>query len=205
MIMIGWHHASRAHEGAVPDPIAVLLAHALCSVAQVSFPASSATVADLGPGASSVRVIKPGSLVERAEAVIASEHVNMNLISTHLPDTAVRLFEDYGYPWHRQGQAALLTEYDQVPRIDRKTLLSVLSAAWADSVEALRAQRVQAVVRPGVDGAIAGVLSLSDPFTAMFLPALEREARRAELEWQVLEERDFAARLGKAPRRNARA
>lgn len=205
MLMVGWRQAFRPQAGVVPDPIAVLLAQALCASSQLSFPVSSATLGDLGPNGSSVRVIKPGSLIERAEAVLAKEPLNINIVSTYLPDTAVRLFEDFGYPWEGQGQVALLTPFDHVPKIDRKTLRDLLKGAWGGTVDALRAQGVQAVVRPGAGGEIAGVLSLSDQFTATFIPALEREALRAEMEWQVLVERDFATRMGKPSRRFASA
>ncbi len=195
MLAIGWRLPGRPVDNAVPDQVAVMLARALTSVAEVSFLVSDGTVDDLDPGASRVRVVKPASLIERADAVIANEPVNIKLASTHEPDTAVRLFEDFGHPWHAQAQVALLSVLDHAPQLHRKTLLAALNGAWVNSIPALKTAGVQALVRPGVDGTVAGILSLDDAFTAAFLPALEREVRVCAMEWQVLVERDFAARV----------
>lgn len=195
MLALGWRLSTPPVDSAVPDQIAVMLARALTAVAEVSFLVSNATLSDLDPWGCSVRIVKPASLIERADAVIANEPLNINLAATHQPDTAVRLFEDFGHPWHAQGQVALLSALDCVPQVKRKTLLAALNGAWVTSLAALRLAGVQALVRPGTHGAVAGILSLSEDFTAAFLPALEREVRVCDMEWHLLVERDFAARL----------
>jgi hypothetical protein len=50
------------------------------------------------------------------------------------------------------------------------------------------------VVRPGVDGDLAGLLTLTAEAREASLAALEREARRESFDWSVLREEVFAAR-----------
>jgi hypothetical protein len=47
---------------------------------------------------------------------------------------------------------------------------------------------VQGVVRPGVDGDAAGLLSLGDDFDRSLLDALGRETRLAGLTWSIVAE-----------------
>jgi hypothetical protein len=53
-----------------------------------------------------------------------------------------------------------------------------------------------AVVRPGVDGDLAGLLTLSADAERTSLVALEGETGRASFEWAVLTEDGFAERYG---------
>lgn len=204
MLIIGWRLADPRYDGGVPDRVALALARAFTAASQLSFMASDATASDINRASATVRTIKPCSLIERAEAVIANEPVNINLVSTHSPDTAVRLFEDFAHCWHMQGQLGLLSAPALLPAVERKTLLMLMSGSYGPALAGLRAQGVHAIVRPGIEGGIAGVLSLSDECTGALLPALEREAQRAGMAWQIMGERDFTSALVRSPTLAAR-
>jgi len=49
-------------------------------------------------------------------------------------------------------------------------------------------------VRPGVDGDVAGLLSLTEASEQVTLAALERETRRAEFDWALVTEEAFEGR-----------
>ncbi len=54
---------------------------------------------------------------------------------------------------------------------------------------------VAAIVRPGVDGDVAGIMSASDSFERQLLSSLEREASQSGFSWRVLPEDRFADEL----------
>jgi hypothetical protein len=72
-----------------------------------------------------------------------------------------------------------------------------------DHLKAVPVERVAAAlarlgivgtVRPGVDGDVAGLLSLTAGFDDALLRALEYEAKLALFRWSVLTEEDLACR-----------
>lgn len=179
MLLIGWRLPLPAVDSGVPEVVAAILARALTSVARVSFPVSD-----------------DAAIALKGEAAI------VKLVSTCEAETAVRMFADPGYPWHLQGQVALLSPlHSRAPKIDRKALLSLLSGHWTKPDGQLRqfhSLGILAVIRPGVDGDIGGVLSLSDGFANTLLEALECAAGNAQFAWFRLPEDDFANMLAKA-------
>jgi hypothetical protein len=53
---------------------------------------------------------------------------------------------------------------------------------------------IEGILRPGVDGDVAGLLSLTDAFDQVVLAGLESETRRAGFDWALLPEMEFALR-----------
>jgi hypothetical protein len=116
--------------------------------------------------------------------------------ATRQPDVAAGAFDDPGFPWWLQGQALLLSDPNaDPPDIDEPTLLALLEEDWARRAAALEARGVQGVVRPGVDGDVAGLLALSDPFDARLIESMEREARHAGMALAIVSE----SALGEEP------
>ena len=88
-----------------------------------------------------------------------------------------------------QGQVLLLSEPDRdPPAVDEPGLRALLEEDWARTATALEGRGVNGVVRPGVDGDVAGLLALSDPFDGRMMQTLEREARLAGLAWSLVPE-----------------
>ncbi len=78
-------------------------------------------------------------------------------------------------------------------------MLSLIADDWAQQLVQLRCAGIVGGLRPGVDGDVVGVLSLSDGFTGTLLDALEHEARCAGFGWLRLSETDFKDMLAAAP------
>lgn len=194
IILIGWHLSGSPVDSGVPEEIAAILANALTSIVRVSFPISEThhgASKKWGNGDDKVRSLG-GNLIERVEAALRREPSNVALLSTRSPKMAARLFGDSAYPWRLQGQVAVLSALDaEPPRIDRKTLLSLIGDDWTKHAAQLHSCGIVGVLRPGVDGDIAGVLSLTDEFTATLIKALERAARLAKFNWLWLSENGF--------------
>jgi hypothetical protein len=203
LLLIGWSMPVHAVDSGVPEVVGAILARALTSIARVSFPVSEhdqVASREWGePSVDDVRILSSGGLFERADAALKGEPAIVKLVSTCEARTALRIFEDSAYPWRLQGQVAVLSSLNSgPPDIDRKALLSLISDHWAEQCVQLRFRGIDAVIRPGVDGDILGVLSLTDEFTSRFLEAVEREAREAKFDWFLLTERDFSDTLARA-------
>lgn len=146
-----------------------------------------------------VHSLGSGSLIERVAAALKREPQNVTLISTRSEKIAACLFEDPGYPWCLQGQVAMLSEREAIPpQIDRQALRSLIHDDWARHAMQLRSCGITGVLRPGVDGDVVGIFSLTDEFMPTLLDALEREARRARFAWLLLSESAFINLLGSA-------
>jgi hypothetical protein len=169
MTIIGWHSDPPPDDAGVPADVAAVLARALTSVARATFLSSAR--ADSRPG-------------------------QVDLMSTRDAGTLLLAFDDAAWPWWMQGQVILLTTPAEAePQFDRDDLLALLDDGWARGAAALAVSGVVGVVRPAVDGDLAGLLSLTPAFENATLAALEREARTAALAWAVVTEDEFATRL----------
>ena len=178
MTLIGWKKYPEPVDGGVPEDVASLLARAFTSIGRVTF-LSSAVHAATGSGWWPLKRA-PGPA---------------ELMSTTDPQTLMQAFDDAAHPWSMQGQVLLISAPAEAPpEIDRKHLRALLENEWGDAADALSAPGVIGVVRPGVDGDLAGLLTLTADAERASLDALERESRLASFDWSVLTEEAFAER-----------
>jgi hypothetical protein len=199
LTLIGWSQPAGGRDAGVPEEVARVLARALTSVARVTFPSSLES-----PAATTVwspldndmfRVLTGKGFGGRIMAKLKGTPPHIALMSTRRPETARRLFDDAGFPWWLQGQVVLLSEPDAPPpEIDGETLLSLFGEEWTTRAASLAPAGVEGFVRPGVDGDVAGLLTLADPFEQVVLAALERETQLAGFDWEQLLESEFALR-----------
>jgi hypothetical protein len=83
--------------------------------------------------------------------------VHLGLMSTRRPETAMRLFDDAAFPWWMQGQGVLLSVPDAPPpAIEEALLLALFGEQWTRHAASLLPLGIEGVVRPGVDGDVAG-------------------------------------------------
>ena len=196
-VLLGWQVSpDHDRDGGVPDEIASVLARSLTRVALVTFPRSS-----LAETATSweehVRTLQPTGWGERLRDAFERRPSRFFLVSTHSPDIAKTLFHDGGFPWGMQGQVILLGAPDaRPPEIDRRTLLSLITDANRPlDLDALGSMGVAAIVRPGVDGDVAGLMSSTEALERQILSAIHDDAVRVGLDWRVLSEDAFGEQL----------
>jgi hypothetical protein len=203
ILLIGWRLTPRPVDDGVPDDVGAILTRAFTSIARVSFPVSEMTGAaskEWSDGDVQLRSLGDGGLIEHIKSALNRAPTSTTLLSTRAAQAAARMFDGGGYPWHLQGQAAVLSLRDAAPPdIDRQSLLSLIADDWAQQLVQLRCAGIVGGLRPGVDGEVVGVLSLNDGLTGALPDALEHEARRAGFGWLRLSEPDFTDMLAAAP------
>jgi hypothetical protein len=197
LTLLGWRQAPEPVDGGVPQEVAGVLARAITSTARVTFPCtfvSTAVANAWSPmGDDLIRSIIGKGFGARLVAKVKGKPSAITLMSTRRPETALRLFDDAGFPWWMQGQVVVLSTTDAPPpNIDEDTLLALFGDDWANHAPSLGPLGIEGIVRPGVDGDVAGLLSLTDAFDDAVIDALESETRRAGFDWGVLTEDAFA-------------
>ena len=192
LTLVAWTPGA-SDDGGVPADVRAVLARSWTSIARVTFPSSvpalEATDAWSSSDVGMIRTLSARGIVDRTLARLRGAPANATLISTRDPDIASRIFEDAGFPWWLQGQVVLLSNPDaDPPAVDEPTLLALFENDWTRRGAALGSIGVEGVVRPGVDGDVAGILTLTDTFDARLLESLERDARGAGLTWAPVSE-----------------
>lgn len=199
MTLIGWNQSPEPRDDGIPEQVALVLARALTSVARVTFPFSFVQSAETSRWSplddDLIRALTAKGFGARFVAKWKGTPSDITLMSTRRLETAMRLFDDAGFPWWLQGQVVLLSEPDSPPPdINEEALIALFEDGWTNHAASLARVAIEGIVRPGVDGDVAGLLSLTDSFEQVVLAALELETRNAGFEWVELSEEAFAIR-----------
>jgi len=199
LTLLGWRQTPERPDAGVPEEVARALARALTSVARVTFPCSFvkavATSVWSPLDGDLIRALTGKGFAGRIVARLSGTPADITLMSSRRPETAMRLFDDAGFPWWMQGQVVLLSKPDAPPPdVDEETLLALFGEDWTEHAASLAPLGIEGVLRPGVDGDVAGLLSLTDVFEEVVLAALESETRRAGFDWALVPEKEFALR-----------
>jgi hypothetical protein len=195
--LIGWKEAAPSGEAGVPAAVARVLAETFAEVSRVTFPCSTVKAAAGQTwslyGKDFVRALPPKGFTAMVKNALKHQPQRIVLISTRQPPTAIRLFDDSAYPWWLQGQVVMLSQPDVAPPdITLEALLGLVSDKWLESGDGITDSGVQAIVRPGVDGDVAGLLSLDTEFEKLILAKLEGQTRRFGLAFAIVPENAFA-------------
>jgi hypothetical protein len=109
------------------------------------------------------------------------------------PDVACRMFYDGGFSWQMQGQAGLLLPFEApTPNLDRKSLRLLIADGRVDAPARIGLNDTLGLLRPGVDGAVAGLWSFDRALTRALLARLESEAVQIGFEFRLVSETTFA-------------
>jgi hypothetical protein len=202
--LIGWKEPGDAIEAGVPEAVAQVLARAFTALARVMFLADPAGLDGWTPlKGDAIKTLTSSGIASRVAAKLRGAPPEIALVSTRHPETAMRLFDDTGFPWWQQGQIVLLTddepsqrdvERENLAAWDKETVLDLFDADWTTRAAPLASKGVIGVVRPGVDGDVAGLLSLTDAFLHPALEAIARQTRLAGFDWEIVPEKALALR-----------
>lgn len=112
------------------------------------------------------------------------------------PDALLPAFDDPGFPWTQQGQIMLMVSSEvSTLGFAPGSIRALMEDGWLDLAPDLEKQGLMAVARPGVDGAVLGVLCANRPAQDSLLTAFAHAAGGAGLGWTLLEEAAFKAHL----------
>lgn len=204
--LIGWRQNPPSFDAGVPGEIGAVLAGAFTKVGTVTF---FCTPRDLPPASDNVsalisdryRLFKRNGWADRLFGWLRREPAEICLFSTHRPVMAARMFEIAAFPWSLQGQVGLLSiRTDQPLFLNDDILLRLLDADWTTASGLLATLPVDAVIQPGVDGDVAGILLLNNEIRNALLRSLEVGTINADMKWMVLTEDEFSSWLaGQTP------
>lgn len=189
--LLGWQCVDDAQEGGVPQPVRQLLARVWVGMARLEY------LFHDHPGRSTWARLMPQ---------VWRGPVSPRWANSTDPSQAQVLFHDSGCQWTLQGQALLLSEAQSPrPKLEAVPLDVLLSDDWWQLAPPLRAAGVEAVVRPGVDGAVAGLWWLEaergrEPtgLHQRWRQALAREVADGSASLSVVCEEEFRDRLAQA-------
>jgi hypothetical protein len=199
--LIGW--SSDELESGVPEGIVDVLARSLAAFGRVTFPSSTTSATD-APGwqmqdddfVARYRTRSgPGRIAAR---ILARAPVDLVLLSTTSEQAIRHLFNDPGYPWWSQGQFVLISSARaSPPDFDSIAFCpaTLFERQCAESLGRLRPLGVQAMLRPGVDGDVAGLLCASSEVRDHFEATLSRRADEFGISLQYGSESEFAESL----------
>jgi len=185
LTLIGWGAVPITNDADLPEGVVSVLARALAASARVTFPCSTV-----------------GRSTAAAWSMLGEDQIRtlgkVVLVSTRSPETTALLFRDPGFPWWLQGQAVLLSSVGAAPPdISRRSFLALFDEKWMEQAALLASCGVDGILRPGVDGALAGVFSLTGRFEQALLTALKEEAQAQSFDWSLLSEEAFAEALAR--------
>lgn len=142
--LLGWARREPHLEGSVPQSVQQLLARMWVGMARLDY------LSQAGRQPQGWAWVIPSAL----RGSTSPQWRNTSDAS----QAAQVVFQDSGCAWCRQGQALLLSEaHGPRPRLEAVPLDVLMSDDWWQLAPPLRAAGVEAVVRPGVDGAVAGL------------------------------------------------
>lgn len=199
-------------DGGVPSLVVDIIARALTRSGRVTFPSASAESARFGwsprgldhVGAFSLRASEGLSCLLRMLCVIATRQNTRRLpmVSTTREETARELFDDAAFPWCLQGQFALISRSTATPPEfgkDFQLPSSLIDNNWADSLRELRPTGIEAIIRPGVDGDVIGMVCSSIEVRCRIEDDIRAAAGELDTGTRELHEEAFAAALASTP------
>jgi hypothetical protein len=193
-LMIGWRLVSgRSVDDGVPPEVAPVLAHALTDLGWVSFFEGSEP--DPTPD-DRVSPINPPGFAGRVRAAAAGLPKEVYLVSTQRPELVASAFDASFFSWVMQGQAILISPHERKPpELDWSQMMSITGGETSALEAALSAWGAKAVVRPGVDGDVAGLLATDEIVEERALVCLRHAASSHGFALRVLTESEFSEAL----------
>ncbi len=194
-------------EGGVPERIVGVLARSLATFGRVTFACSTISATD-APGWQTqgdefvARYATRSALGRMAARLSARAPVDLTLLSTTSEHNIRRLFDDPGYPWWNQGQFVLVSPAGaSAPNFDRIGFnpATLFGRDCSEGFGLLQPLGVQAMLCPGVDGDVAGLLCASAELRDRFEAILSRHAQESDVSLQHVSEAGFVEGLAASP------
>ena len=186
-LLVGW--PATGDDGGVPPAIVDALARAFVRFGRVTFPSSKAA------GTRASRWTAYGDDHIAAYASAGVPRALLTLRSTLRASAVRELFDDAAHPWWYQGQFALLSrDATRLPDLRPYAALlpTLLEPEWTEALPVLADAGIDAIVRPGVDGDVCGIVCSSVETREAVEACLSRAASEAGMACRLLDEDAFA-------------
>lgn len=204
-VLLGWQQTPRAVDDGVPDEVASVLSRALCRYAQVSFlfSAPENIIAMHQKDSYSFQPIREEGVFALQVARWGSGRPpHLVIVSSSEPKVVFQLFDDGYFSWVLQGQTVFLSSLlDLIP-----DFRAVPTKAWQMKyqdipLDVINDYSLMGIVRPGVDGDVAGILFRSIQDRGYFLTALQEEAESSSMKFKRCDESEFMGSLANSASR----
>lgn len=194
VLTIGWRLATgRSVDDGVPREVAPVLARALTNLGRVSFFEGSEPDR---AGDDQVSAIEPTGFGGKVGAAAAGLPKKVYLVCTRRPELVATAFEAGFFSWLMQGQTLLISPDDRGPPVlDWTQMLSLTGGEDFALKAALSVWGAEVVVRPGVDGAVAGLAAASEIVKERALASIRDAAANHGCDVRVLTESEFEEAL----------
>jgi hypothetical protein len=200
--LIGWN--ADPCDGAVSERVVDVLARSLTAFGRVTFPCSTITPAGTPgwqrmEGSDFIIRCRVRSFFDRLAAQFSGRApIDLTLLSTIAEPAVRRLFDDSGFPWWLQSQFALLSAHGAVPPDFDQIKFNpamLFERKWPEYLGMLHCLGVQAIVLPGVDGDVAGLLFAANELRDRVETILSRCAQEFGMTLYRGSETEFAKAL----------
>ena len=195
--LIGWTFEDT--DGGVPSPVVQTIARALVKYGRVTFPCASVPVTEAGGWSAwhddFTTTMQLAGRGARLRDLFRSRRVT--LLSTLREESARRLFDDPFYQWWNQAQFALLSRPAERPPniLEEPAGSDLFDSRWLAAITDLKGRGVDAILRPGVDGDVLGVLCSSRDVRSEVEELVALAATDFQLAFRRVAEEDFASLL----------
>lgn len=198
-VLWGWQQTPRAVDDGVPDEVASVLSRALCRYAQVSFLFSTPediTATYQKDSYSFQPISEQGVFALQIARWCSGRPPHLVIVSSNEPKVVFHLFDDGYFSWVLQGQTVFLSGLSE----PAPNLRDVLSKAWQKKyedapLEAMNDYSLVGIMRPGVDGDVAGFLFRTVAHKESFLKVLREEAESNGMQFKICNEAEFTDSL----------
>lgn len=194
LLLIGWSRVmAYSDDDDAPAVFASILADALVCLGPVAFPTTELQAGAAGAAGNAARFApwapRRGARASRARSA---------LCVTGAAALAVHLFNDAAYQWVLQSQFGLVCADGVAPAAlvaQGRALEELIEPGWSKELPTLAQAGVRAVLRPGVDGDVAGLLAADAPLRQRVIEAIAQSARQAGVAFDMLNEAGFLKAL----------
>ena len=197
--LLGWSQTPPAWNAGVPFEIQCVLSQALTAETKVAFPSVVNDVRNnqLKPcEGNDLQFLRHKTIWYSIKAALFNRRSCDALIITQRPALVCRLFNDAGYPWHLQGHVVLLFAKDaDLPLIDHRIICNLCGDNWSRAAYTMVDAGLLGVLRPGVDGDVAGLLALDKDFQNRFFQILRQQAEYSSIPCTIVDETILQDRL----------
>lgn len=190
--LLGWRQNPVPLDGGMPKAVSAVFSQAFTASAtvmglctQAALPLQSDSRTD------SSSDILPYQAVALTSATRAQRLLNrftgepdaIYLVASRDSMTIARLFDNPTFNWSLQGQVILLSSRNELDlsRIQWKMVKTIFSGNWLNALNHLLSIGIEAVIKPGVDGDVAGVVFLKAELAPILWKAIIAEAKHANM------------------------
>lgn len=189
-VLCGWQQAPPSVEGGIPNEVAEVISKSMCRDARVSFLFNDAD--DIAKAHSNGKYSIQPIAASTMKAMWSGTPSRAVVVTSNDPKVVNSLFDASYFNWSLQGQIVFLSSLSE-PVPDLKDVLSCASQKKYEDVplKAIDEFSLSGIMRPGVDGDVAGFLFRTVSDKESFLRVLREEAESNGMQFKICNEAEF--------------